>query len=160
MCRALLLLLLCVGTSFADGNRLSYLNGPVDPYYVHRDFARLTTPQWAGEQGVDAVVVLAIDDMRDTKGYEAYVSVQENVQKNVTDMEEFFMSIQVWGTPEMCYDKIKSFTSRVNAGAYNGVFSYAGMPYDLAEKNIRLFARDVMPEIRKLPGQPLNMIAA
>ena len=53
MCRALLLLLLCVGTSFADGNRLSYLNGPVDPYYVHRDFARLTTPQWAGEQGVE-----------------------------------------------------------------------------------------------------------
>ena len=73
MCRALLLLLLCVGTSFADGNRLSYLNGPVDPYYVHRDFARLTTPQWAGEQGVDAVVVLAIDDMRDTKSYEAYL---------------------------------------------------------------------------------------
>ena len=103
---------------------------------------------------------LAGDHMKKTKGYEAYVSVQENVQKNVTDMEEFFMSIQVWGTPEMCYDKIKSFTSRVNAGAYNGVFSYAGMPYDLAEQNIRLFARDVMPEIRKLPGQPLNMIAA
>ena len=95
-----------------------------------------------------------------TKGYEAYVSVQENVQQSQDAMEEFFMSIQVWGTPEMCYDKIKSFTSRVNACAFNGVFSYAGMPYETAEQSMRLFANEVMPEILKLPGQPLNALAA
>ena len=98
--------------------------------------------------------------MKQTKGYEAYVAVQENVQKNVDAMEEFFMSIQVWGTPEMCYDKIKNFTGRVNAGAFNGVFSYAGMPYELAESSMRLFASEVMPEVQKLPGQPLNSVAA
>ena len=38
------------------------------------------------------------------------------------------------GTPQMCYDKIKSFTSRVNAGAYNGVFSYAGNPMILPSR--------------------------
>ena len=47
-----------------DGNRLAYLDG-VDPYYPHRDFPKLTTPQWVGEEGVEAVVILAIDDMRD-----------------------------------------------------------------------------------------------
>ncbi|MCP4194399.1 MAG: polysaccharide deacetylase family protein [Planctomycetaceae bacterium] len=57
----------------ADGNRLNYLNGPLDPYYVHRDFARLATPQWVGETGVDAVVVLAIDDMRNPEKYESYL---------------------------------------------------------------------------------------
>ena len=98
--------------------------------------------------------------MKQTKGYEAYVAVQENVQKNVDAMEEFFMSIQVWGTPEMCYDKIRNFTGRVNAGAFNGVFSYAGMPYELAESSMRLFASEVMPEVQKLPGQPLNSVAA
>ena len=103
---------------------------------------------------------LAGDHMKKTKGYEAYVSVQENVQKAQSEMEEFFMSIQVWGTPEMCYDKIKSFTSRVNAGAYNGVFSYAGMPYEIAEQSMRLFAREVMPEVQKLPGQALSTAAA
>ena len=97
--------------------------------------------------------------MKNTKGYEAYVSVQENVQKSVDAMEEFFMSIQVWGTPEMCYEKIKGFTSRVNAGAYTGVFSYAGMPYDLVEQNMKLFASEVMPEVQKLPGKPLNAAA-
>ena len=103
---------------------------------------------------------LAGDHMKKTKGYEAYVSVQESVQKGQSEMEEFFMSIQVWGTPEMCYDKIKSFTSRVNAGAYNGVFSYAGMPYDIAEQSMRLFAKEVMPEVQKLPGQALSTAAA
>lgn len=44
-----------------------------DPYYVGRDFPKLTTPQWVGEEGVEAVVVLAIDDMRDTAKYEAYL---------------------------------------------------------------------------------------
>ena len=38
----------------------------VNPYYPHRDFPKLITPQWVGEPGVEAVVVLAIDDMRDT----------------------------------------------------------------------------------------------
>ena len=49
----------------ADGNRLAYLDGPLDPYYPHRDFPKLITPQWVGEEGVECVVTLAIDDMRE-----------------------------------------------------------------------------------------------
>src|SRR3954453_19020691 len=45
----------------------------VDPYYPHRDFPKLTTPQWVGEEGVEAVVVLAIDDMRDPAKYETFL---------------------------------------------------------------------------------------
>ncbi len=55
-----------------DGNRLTYLDGN-NPYYVHLDFPKLTTPQWVGEEGVEAVVVLAIDDMRQPRKYEAYL---------------------------------------------------------------------------------------
>lgn len=44
-----------------------------NPWYPHTGFPKLTTPQWVGEEGVDAVVVLAIDDMRDTAKYEAYL---------------------------------------------------------------------------------------
>src|SRR6187401_2911044 len=56
-----------------DGNRLAYLDGPLDPYYPHRDFPKLITPQWVGEDGVECVVTLAIDDMRDSARYEAYL---------------------------------------------------------------------------------------
>lgn len=55
-----------------DGNRLTYLDAN-DPYYPHLGFPRLITPQWVGEEGVEAVVVLAIDDMRDPAKYEAYL---------------------------------------------------------------------------------------
>src|SRR6476659_10596992 len=56
-----------------DGNRLAYLDGPLDPYYPHRDFPKLVTPQWVGEEGVEAVVTLAIDDMRESAKYEAFL---------------------------------------------------------------------------------------
>lgn len=54
-------------------NRLVYLDNSCDPYYVSLSFPKLTTPQWVGEEGVEAVVTLGIDDMRDTARYESYL---------------------------------------------------------------------------------------
>src|SRR3954470_15073362 len=56
----------------ADGKRLTHLDR-TDPYYVGRTFPKLVTPQWVGEPGVDAVVVLAIDDMRGPDKWEAFL---------------------------------------------------------------------------------------
>jgi len=56
----------------ADANRLTYLDSD-DPFYVSRDFPKLTTPQWVGEPGVEAVVILAIDDMKGHEKWEAYL---------------------------------------------------------------------------------------
>jgi putative membrane-bound dehydrogenase-like protein len=55
-----------------DGNRFAYLDGGT-PYYPSRAFPKLATPQWVGEPGVEAVVVLAIDDMREPKKYETFL---------------------------------------------------------------------------------------
>jgi hypothetical protein len=55
-----------------DGNRLAYLD-ELDPYYPHRNYPKLITPQWVGEDGVEAVVILAIDDMKDPRKYEAFL---------------------------------------------------------------------------------------
>lgn len=57
-----------------DGeNPYAYLDDYSNPYYPNTDFPKLTTPQWVGEPGVEAVVVLGIDDMRDTAQYETYL---------------------------------------------------------------------------------------
>jgi putative membrane-bound dehydrogenase-like protein len=56
----------------ADGNRLTYLDES-DPYYVSRKFPKLITPQWVGEEGVEAVVILAIDDMRGHQKWETFL---------------------------------------------------------------------------------------
>ncbi|MCA9189956.1 MAG: polysaccharide deacetylase family protein, partial [Planctomycetales bacterium] len=76
---AWLLLVLSIGAisdsrvRAADGNRLTYLQEPLNPYYPHVDLPRLTTPQWCGKEGVRAVVVLAIDDMRESAKYEQFL---------------------------------------------------------------------------------------
>jgi putative membrane-bound dehydrogenase-like protein len=63
---------LVIPAQAADGNRLTYLDES-DPFYVSRSFPRLVTPQWVGEEGVEAVVILAIDDMREPEKYEKYL---------------------------------------------------------------------------------------
>ncbi len=55
-----------------DGNRLTYLDGN-DPFYVGRDFPKLTTPQWIGEPDVQAVVILAIDDLNQSEKWEKFL---------------------------------------------------------------------------------------
>jgi hypothetical protein len=55
------------------GNRLNYLDEPANPYYVGPATARLSTPQWIGEEGVEAVIVFAIDDMADAARYESFL---------------------------------------------------------------------------------------
>ena len=60
------------------------------------------------------------------------------------------MNLQVWGTPEQCYEKILDIHARTGNSHYIGVFSYAGMAYEDAEANMRLFAREVMPALKKL----------
>ena len=45
---------------------------PVPPD-VSRELPALTTPQWVGEPGVEAVVVLAIDDMRGHEKWETFL---------------------------------------------------------------------------------------
>jgi hypothetical protein len=46
---------------------------PNNPFYVNHSFPKLTTPQWVGEEGVDAVVILAIDDLRTPDKFESYL---------------------------------------------------------------------------------------
>ena len=58
--------------SKSPANRLTYLDDP-SPFYPHRDFPKLITPQWVGEGGVEAVVTLGIDDMRTAAKYETFL---------------------------------------------------------------------------------------
>ncbi|PYN91262.1 MAG: LLM class flavin-dependent oxidoreductase [Candidatus Rokuibacteriota bacterium] len=94
------------------------------------------------------------DHLARTRGYEYYGKMTEKIAQYGTDkVIDFFLGLQVWGTPEQCYAKIMDVRDRVDSSAFVGVFSYAGLPYDEVERNMRLFAREVMPELRKLGGR-------
>jgi alkanesulfonate monooxygenase SsuD/methylene tetrahydromethanopterin reductase-like flavin-dependent oxidoreductase (luciferase family) len=91
------------------------------------------------------------DHLAKTKGYEYYGKMADKIQTYGTaTVTDYFVDLQVWGTPEQCYAKIADIHRRVGNSHFVGVFSYAGMPWDEAERNMRLFVRDVMPEVKKI----------
>ena len=83
LCRAITLVLFFLGfathaqtattpNSTTNGNALTYLDS-ADPFYPDARFPKLITPQWVGEPGVDAVVILAVDDMTESGKYETFL---------------------------------------------------------------------------------------
>jgi hypothetical protein len=57
----------------ADGNRLTHLDEFSNPYWVGLKMARLVTPQWVGEPGVEAVLVMSTDDLREPARFEKHL---------------------------------------------------------------------------------------
>lgn len=73
LCLFLVFLVLCTSARTDDGNRLAHLDEGCDPYYVGLHTAKLVTPQWVGEEGVEAVIVLSTDDLREVDKHEQFL---------------------------------------------------------------------------------------
>lgn len=102
-------------------------------------------------QSVLAHYHLESDHLGRMNGYEYYGKMSEKIATYGTDkMIDFFVDLQVWGTPEQCYDKILDIRRRVGNDHYVGVFSYGGMPPEEAERNMRLFAAEVLPALARV----------
>ena len=101
------------------------------------------------------------EHLKHTKGYEAYGKLQDVVTMDggADAATQFFLDIQVWGTPEQCLEKILRIRDVTGMETYNGIFSYAGMPWADAERSMRLFAREVMPRLKAI-GEPERARAA
>ena len=95
---------------------------------------------------------LAGDHLAKTKGYEYYGRMSEIArdQGGIDALSEFFLSLQPWGTPAECIEKIDDIRRKLGAATFVGCFGYAGMPYPEAERNLKLFASDVMPALKRM----------
>ncbi len=94
--------------------------------------------------------------LKDTPGYEHHGLMYDRLTApgGMEKMTEFFMGLQLWGTPQQVLDKIIYLQERTYMDSYVGVFSYAGMPAEEAQRNMELFASDVMPGLKALA--PVN----
>jgi len=91
-----------------------------------------------------------------TTGYEYYADVASKLQAEGADgLTEFFMELQIYGTPQQCYDRVKHIYEQSHCCASINAFKFGGMPYEDARASMRLFAKEVMPELRKLGPDPL-----
>ena len=90
------------------------------------------------------------------KGYEYYEKMAGVLTKAGEDTaKKFFADLQVWGTPDQCFEKILRIREQVNCDRFVGVFKYADMPFEEANRNLELFARAVAPRLKAVgPLQP------
>jgi len=91
--------------------------------------------------------------LKGTPGYEHHGEMYDRLTApgGPEKMAEFFIGLQVWGTPEQVYEKVVDLQVKTGMDSYTGIFSFAAMPNKEAERSMRLFAHDVMPELKKLP---------
>lgn len=87
-----------------------------------------------------------------THGYEYYKRLANYIDnKGAGKVIENFIELQIWGTPDQCYERIMDIRSKVGNDGLNAVCSFAGMSYETAEANMRLFATEVMPRLKDVP---------
>jgi alkanesulfonate monooxygenase SsuD/methylene tetrahydromethanopterin reductase-like flavin-dependent oxidoreductase (luciferase family) len=91
--------------------------------------------------------------MRTLKGYESYVKAVDNAKAagiSRAQINDFFASNHVYGTPDQCFEKIKQIREKLGACAFLGIFNYAGMSAEEARRNQDLFAAKVLPRLKAL----------
>jgi alkanesulfonate monooxygenase SsuD/methylene tetrahydromethanopterin reductase-like flavin-dependent oxidoreductase (luciferase family) len=87
--------------------------------------------------------------LADIPGYEYYAGLAGNIAKHgPAKFSRFLADLQVWGTPDQVVEQMIENNRRIGGAGVIGVFSYGGMPHDVARANIRLFAEKVMPRLQ------------
>jgi alkanesulfonate monooxygenase SsuD/methylene tetrahydromethanopterin reductase-like flavin-dependent oxidoreductase (luciferase family) len=91
------------------------------------------------------------------KGYESYGKMAKTYAKMKDDSyrdkaTQFYVSIQVVGTPRDCLDKIAELRRLTGTDHLVTEFSFGGLPHEEADLNMRLFAEKVMPILQRDPA--------
>ena len=83
------------------------------------------------------------------KGYDAYAQKIAMAREIGMDgIVSAFMEAAVWGTPDRILKKLDERRSLVGDFELATSFRFGGTPYDLAERGLRLYAKEVLPVVR------------
>lgn len=90
------------------------------------------------------------------KGYEFYDHATKYIGRHGEDgASRDFANLMPWGTPDEVLRKLEQIRSVIDMNGMMCHFSFAGMPWDEAERNMRLFAAEVLPELHRWETEPL-----
>ena len=91
------------------------------------------------------------DHFKNIKGYEGYQAGADLIKAaGMEESQKTYIEAQNYGTPKQVIEKYRERLELV--GNFNAllVFSYGGLPFDIAQNSLKLFADQVMPELRKM----------
>ncbi len=89
------------------------------------------------------------------KGYESYGAVQDALSSDPTPFLRGFFNEHPWGTPEMVIERTTELAQQFGVDEISFIFKYGSMPIEEAEQSMRLFAKEVLPEIKKIDTHPI-----
>ena len=97
--------------------------------------------------------------LKSIKGYEAYGAQQDALRKDASPFKEGFYGSHPWGTPDETIARATELANAFGTDEIMFVFKYGAMPMTVAEKSLRLFAKEVMPALKELKPEPLSPAA-
>ena len=84
-------------------------------------------------------------------GYEHYAQAAERrLDSTPEQLARESALTQVWGTPGQCLEKLRFIQRMTGAREFVVVFKYGTMPYEVAERSMRLFAEGALPALHAL----------
>jgi alkanesulfonate monooxygenase SsuD/methylene tetrahydromethanopterin reductase-like flavin-dependent oxidoreductase (luciferase family) len=85
---------------------------------------------------------------REAGGYEHYARLGERrLERGERNFIEESSSTQVFGSPDRCYEQLMHIQEMTSAREFIIVFKYGNMPFEAAERSMRLFAEGVLPRL-------------
>ena len=83
------------------------------------------------------------------KGYDAYQQKAEIArQGGLAGAVAGFMQAASWGTPDKILRGLEERRKIVGDFELNVAFRFGGMPYEVAERGLKLFAKEVLPVLK------------
>jgi alkanesulfonate monooxygenase SsuD/methylene tetrahydromethanopterin reductase-like flavin-dependent oxidoreductase (luciferase family) len=99
------------------------------------------------------------DHFRTVKGYDAYQQKAEIARKaGLEGAVKGFMEAASWGTPDKILRGFEARRRLLGDFELNVAFRFGGTPYDVCERGIRLFAKEILPTLKS--WRPVEAVAA
>ena len=99
----------------------------------------------------------AADPHKGVQGYEFYTHVTRYIERHgASGAIDAFVDLMPFGTPDQVLEKVAFIRDAIGIAGFLPNFSFAGMPYDEAERSLRLFATEVMPELQRWDSPPVG----
>jgi alkanesulfonate monooxygenase SsuD/methylene tetrahydromethanopterin reductase-like flavin-dependent oxidoreductase (luciferase family) len=92
---------------------------------------------------------LASDHFKDAKGYESYGSAVDLMKGiGLEKLCDMYLGVNAWGTPDRILERLRERRAIIGEHDLTACFRFSGLPFEDAERSMRTFAAEVLPELR------------
>jgi hypothetical protein len=90
------------------------------------------------------------DHFKQTRGYDHYAGAADMLKlMKLEDVAVAYTDVQTWGTPDTVVAKLRRRRELLGDFELSVIVGYGGFAFEEAERSMRLFATEVLPELHR-----------